>query len=636
MPCRQRAIRLKLISRIAKTPSILYSVEAMKKAAVCLFLTLAPQLLPGATGYLVHNLVADSKSTATADFYDARLVNPWGNAVSTGSPFWVCDFGVSTLYTVNDTNATVFGTPNATTQPLVPGAGGPPNKGSCTGIVSTAAAGVTATTPPSFQFSANGKGPATASFIFVTEDGVLSAWSGTIDATQAFVMADNSKTASYKGLAIVGAPTPQLYAANFKAGTIDVFDGSFKPVALAAGAFTDPLIPPGFAPFNIWPLGGKLYVAYARQDANKQFDVAGPSNGFVDTYDNSGKLLQHLIAGGPGFFNSGGIPLNSPWGLALAPATFGKYANTLLVGNFGDGVINAYDPATGAFLGPLQDATGKNIVIPGLWSLLFGNGGSGGDKDTLYFTAGPGGQKHGVLGSISANPNLTTAGVTNAGQPAAGVSGNTFLTIKGTNLAVTKRAWATADFGTGGKTLPTSLDGVSVTVNGKPAYIQFISPVQINLLTATDLGTNGQVPVEVSNNGLTSTVNVTSQGVAPAFFLADAAGHIAALHGSGALVSAAAPAAPGEIISLYGTGFGTTNPPAVEGQVQSGVAPVVAPPVITMSGSPATVLFAGLVGTGLYQLNVVVPAGLADGDAAVVATVGGVSSPAGASVTIKN
>src|ERR1017187_6364369 len=212
----------------------------MKKAAVCLFLTLTPHLLPAATGYLVHNLVADAKTTATADNYDPRLINPWGNGFSTGSPFWVCDFGVSTLYTVADTGTVVLGTPNATTQPLIPGTGGAPNKGSCTGIVATGALGVTATTPASFQFSAAGKGPATASFIFATEDGIISAWYSTIDATQAFSLVDNSKTAVYKGLAIVGEPTPHLYAANFKAGTIDVFDANFKPVTLSATAFQDP------------------------------------------------------------------------------------------------------------------------------------------------------------------------------------------------------------------------------------------------------------------------------------------------------------------------------------------------------------------------------------------------------------
>ena len=207
-------------------------------------------------------------------------------------------------------------------------------------------------------------------------------------------------TAVYKGLALVTTPRCNCIAANFKSGGIDVFDAQFKPVTLAAGSFVDPKVPAGFAPFNIWNIGGKLYVAYAKQDANKKFDVAGAGNGYVSVFDSTGKLLQSLVAGGTGSL------LNSPWGLALAPATFGKFANDLLVGNFGDGLINAYDPTTGAFVGTLQDANGKNIALPGLWSLYFGNGGSGGDKDTLYFTAGPGGQKHGILGSISANPNV--------------------------------------------------------------------------------------------------------------------------------------------------------------------------------------------------------------------------------------
>ncbi|HLK67354.1 MAG TPA: TIGR03118 family protein [Bryobacteraceae bacterium] len=605
----------------------------MKKAAVCWFLALTPHLLLAQNGYLVHNLVADDKTTASADFYDPRLINPWGNAVSTGSPFWICDFGVSTLYTVADTGTTPLGTPNATTQPLVPGASGAPQKGSCTGIVSTAASGVTATTPPSFQFSAAGKGPATASFIFVTEDGTLSAWSSTIDATQAFILVNNGGKAAYKGLAIVGAPTPQLYAANFKTGTIDVFDANFKPVTLAAGAFTDPQIPAGFAPFNIQSLGGKLYVTYALQDANGQFDVAGPGNGYVSTYDNTGKLLQHLV--GPGYFNQPSA-LNSPWGLALAPATFGRYANTLLVGNFGDGKINSYDPKTGAFIGTLTDATGKAIALPGLWSLLFGNGGNGGDKDTLYFTAGPGGQKHGILGSISANPNLTTAGVTSSAQTGAGLAPNSFVAIKGTDLAVTKRSWTKADFGSTGTSLPTSLDGVSVTVNGETAYIQSISPVQITMLTPPDLATFGNIPLVVNNNGLTTTLTVSVQPVAPAFFLADTAGHIDANHASGAPITTANPASAGEIISLFGTGFGVTNPPATAGQVPSGAAPLLTLPTVTFGGTSATVLFAGLVGPGLFQINVVVPSGLTNGDVPVVATALGTNSPSGATISVKN
>jgi uncharacterized protein (TIGR03118 family) len=600
----------------------------MKKVAVCLFLTLSPHLLPAATGYLVHNLVADDKSTATADFYDSRMVNPWG--FTNGGTFWLCDYGVSTLYAVNATNATPIGTPNATTQPTVPGAGG--SKGSCTGIVSTG--GTPATTPPSFPVTAPGKAAVAGSFLFVSEDGVLSGWANGADATQAFVAVDNSKTAVYKGLAILTTPAPQLYAANFRSGTIDVFDIQFKPVALGSGAFTDSAIPAGFAPFNIQALGGKLYVAYAKQDANKFFDVAGAGNGYVDVFDGTGKLLQRLISGGPGFFGAPGPPVNSPWGMALAPATFGGFANALLVGNFGDGTINAFDPATGIFLGSLKDANGNTIKIPGLWALSFG---SGALVDVLYFTAGPGGQKHGVLGSISANPNLTSAGVTNSGQGAAGIAPNTYMTIRGANLAATKRAWVTADFGPTGKSLPTSLDGVTVTVNGKPAYVEFVSPVQITILTPADLVTAGQIQVVVSDNGLTSaTVNVPAQLLAPGFFLADTAGHVSAIHGSGTLVAAAAPAAPGETIALYGTGFGATAPAVVDGQILAAASPLVVPPAITFNGVSARVVYAGLVATGLYQFNVTVPTGLPDGDAGVVATLGGFNTPAGASITIKN
>jgi uncharacterized protein (TIGR03437 family) len=243
------------------------------------------------------------------------------------------------------------------------------------------------------------------------------------------------------------------------------------------------------------------------------------------------------------------------------------------------------------------------------------------------------------LGSISANPNLTVAGVTNAGQAAAGLAPNTEMIIKGTDLAVTKRAWVKSDFGSSGTALPTSLDGVSVMVGNLPAYVESVSPVQITILTSPNLGTSspgGAVDVTVTDNGLTSTVSVPVQAVAPGFFLADAAGHISAEHTDGRLITATAPAAPGETIALFGTGFGATNPAAVDGQLQSGIAGLIASPTITIGGTSANVLFAALVGTGLYQINVTVPAGLPDGDAAVVATILGTKSPSGATVTIKN
>jgi uncharacterized protein (TIGR03118 family) len=586
-------------------------------------------MLPAATGYLVHNLVADDKSTATADFYDSRLINPWGNVASATSPFWVCDLGLSTVYTVNATNATPMGTPNATTQPSVPGAGG--SKGSCTGIVSNIAP---ATTPPTFPVTAPGKAPVAAGFIFVTEDGVLSAWANGADATQAFTQRDNSNSAVYKGLALVVSPAVQLYAANFSSGGIDVFDAQFKPVTMPAGSFTDSNVPAGLAPFNIWNLGGKLYVAYARQDANKKFDVPGAGNGFVSVFDSTGKLLRSLVAGGTGSL------LNSPWGLAIAPATFGKFAGSLLVGNFGDGLINAYDPATGAFLGTLQDPSGQNIVLPGLWSLYFGNGGSGGDKDALYFTAGPGGQRHGILGSIQANPNVAATGVTNAAQATGGVAPNTFVTIKGSNLAATKRSIGAADIAN--SRLPTSVDGVTVTINGQPAFITYISPVQINLVTAAELPTSGTVTVAVSNNSLTSaTLNVSAQILAPALFLNGA--YAAALHANNTVVGPATlvpnnstPAVPGETIVLFGTGFGVTTPAAVSGAVVSAAAPLLLTPAILFDNVPGQVVSASLIATGVYQFNVVVPSGLPNGDVPVVASTGGYSSPALILTSIRN
>ena len=607
----------------------------MRKLTVCVFLSLAPQVLPAATGYLVHNLVADAASTASpaADFIDPRLVNPWGLAASATSPFWVCDggTGLSTVYTVNDTNATALGTPNATTQPTVPGAGGTPN-GICTGIVSNTAP---ATTPPTFPVTAPGKAAVAAGFIFVTQDGVLSAWASGADSTKAFVEKDNSATAVYKGLALVTTPAVELYAANFKAGTIDVFDTQFNPVTLASGSFTDPAIPAGFAPFNIQNLGGKLYVTYAKQDANKQLDVSGVGNGYVDVFDTTGKLLQSLVVGGTGSL------LNSPWGLAIAPAGFGKFASDLLVGNFGDGLINAYDPASGALVGTLQDASGTNIAIHGLWALTFGNGGSGGDKAMLYFTAGPGGQLHGLLGSISANPNA--ASVVNAAQVGGGIAPNTYLSIYGTDLAATKRTWTTADFGANGTTLPTSLDGVSVTLNGEPAYICYISPVQINLLTPTDMATVGKVTVQVSNGTLTSSVvSATVQATAPAFFLFDAAGHVAATHANNTPIGTATstppgtPAAPGELIVLYGTGFGPTIPPTVNGQLQTVPALMTSYPVIQFNGATGTIAWGGLSATGLYQFNVTIPNGVEDGDISVTAaTGGGISSPITGLITVK-
>jgi uncharacterized protein (TIGR03118 family) len=246
---------------------------------------------------------------------------------------------------------------------------------------------------PTSGFVLSGGQPAT--FLFASEDGTISGWNSSAGAS-ALIVVDNSESgAVYKGLALGDASSgPSLYAANFSAGVIDVFDRNFSQVILQ-GSFTDPDLPPGFAPFNIQNIGNRLFVTYALQDEAKRDDVSGQGNGFVDVFDLDGAFIKRLVSNGN---------LNSPWGLALAPDQFGDFSKALLVGNFGDGTINVYDPVSGAYLGALQDSNGAAISIPGLWALQFGNGGSGGDAHTLYFTAGIASadniEDHGLFGSI--------------------------------------------------------------------------------------------------------------------------------------------------------------------------------------------------------------------------------------------
>ncbi len=325
--------------------------------------------------YVVRKLVSDIPGLAEQT--DPNLINPWGIAFSSTSPFWIADnhAGVSTLYNSS-------GLPLSLVVTIPPPTGGTP-PGAPTGIVYN--------NTPDFL-----AGPAlSARFIFATEDGTIIAWNS---GANAVVKADQSASgAIYKGLALGSSGGGNyLYAANFHAGQVDVFDASYNLVTLA-GSFSDPALPAGFAPFNIQNVAGKLFITYALQDEFQHDDVAGPGNGFVDVFDTSGQLLRRLVSNGP---------LNSPWGVTLAPAAFGGFSQALLIGNFGDGVINAFDPATGQWLGPLQDASGLPIAIRGLWDLKFGNGAQAGDSHTLYFTAGIAGggsiEDHGLFGSIAA------------------------------------------------------------------------------------------------------------------------------------------------------------------------------------------------------------------------------------------
>jgi len=235
-----------------------------------------------------------------------------------------------------------------------------------------------------------------ALFLFASEDGTISGWNSSAGANVVTMVDNSGSGAAYKGLALAGNSLgPFLYAANFNAGTIDVFDMNFSTVTLD-GRFADPDLPPGFAPFNIQSIGTRLYVTYARQDDDRHDDVSGPGNGFVDVLDFDGNFMQRLVSNGN---------LNSPWGMALAPSQFGDFSNALLVGNFGDGTINAYAPETdGTFAhrGQLRTADKRPVTIDGLWGLGFGNGAGSGATNALYFTAGPDDESHGLFGRIQA------------------------------------------------------------------------------------------------------------------------------------------------------------------------------------------------------------------------------------------
>jgi uncharacterized protein (TIGR03118 family) len=343
------------------------------------------QLAAGLAGaqspfYKQHNLVSDG--AVPADLVDPTLVNAWGLVASATSPWWVSDNGTdrSTLYNGN-TGAKLGLTVT------IPG-------GAPTGVVFNGGA--------SFVV-ASGAASGAARFIFASEAGMITGWNPGVPAagsTQAQVAVDNSPSgAIYKGLAIAttSSGADRLYATNFHAGTVDVFDAQFHPVA---AAFSDPDLPAGYAPFGIRALRGVIYVTYALQDDEKEDDVAGVGHGFVDAFDLDGNLLHRVASMGR---------LNSPWGLAMAPAdSFGKFGGDLLVGNFGDGGINAFDPNTILGDGQLQPqgqlhgAGGQPIAIDGLWAIDFGNGAAAGPKHVLFFTAGPLGEQHGLFGTLTA------------------------------------------------------------------------------------------------------------------------------------------------------------------------------------------------------------------------------------------
>jgi uncharacterized protein (TIGR03118 family) len=584
-------------------------VHSFAWAGLLLSVAAIPVAAQNTNAYLAHNLVSDL--AGMADHQDANLVNPWGNGFGS-TPFWVGNngTGTSTLYDGTGTATTLVVT--------IPNAGGAGHTGPVTGVIfnsfssNTAAFAVAAGSP--------------SSFIFCTEEGVISGWNSAASGTAAGILFDNSKSgAVYKGCALGGTATaPLLFAANFNSGKVDVYDGSMNlnPAAFAK-AFTDSAIPAGFAPFDVRVMNGNVFVAYAKQDSTKHDDVAGAGNGYVAVFDQSGNLITNLISQGS---------LNSPWGLAIAPTNFGTFSGALLVGNFGDGKINAFNLTTGALLGALNDTKGAPISIQGLWSLNFGSGARSEDPATLYFTAGIGGgpkndpvESHGLLGSIQPAPSFVTANVSSAGSGTPGqIAPNAWVTIKGNALSAVTANWTVS-----GSTLPTTpVSGVAVTVNGAATSVSFVSNQQINFLAPADLQ-SGNAQIVVTNNGLTSaTVTAAVVPIAPAFFsygTVAATGHtyVTATHANFMPVApanfisttvASAPASAGEAIVLFGTGFGATT---------SGQATLPAMPTIVIDGLVATVTYAGMISPGLYQINATVPAGVTHGqDALVVGLLG--------------
>jgi uncharacterized protein (TIGR03118 family) len=319
------------------------------------------------------NLVSDGATPAA--LVDPNLVNPWGISNLPGGPFWVSDNekGLATLYDGAGAKAAL--------EVSIPGAGG--GDAAPTGQVSNTGTGFVVT---------DGTKSGPAKFIFAGEDGGITGWSPAVNPNEAFIAVDHSTDgAIFKGLAKGDAHgQTYLYATDFHNGRVDVFDSSFTEQHWS-GAFVDRHIPQGFAPFGIQNLNGKIYVTYAKQDADAEDDVAGSGNGFVDVFNTSGHLLrrfEHKDA------------LNSPWGLTVAPDDWGQFGGDILVGQFGSGQIAAYN-SHGKFEGLLRSKDGSPVTIDGLWGLTFGGDAKNADPETLYFTAGTNHEADGLFGTLS-------------------------------------------------------------------------------------------------------------------------------------------------------------------------------------------------------------------------------------------
>lgn len=338
--------------------------------------TPTPTPTPTGSGFQQTNLVADVAGSAAHT--DPGLLNPWGIAFEPGQPFFIADH--------NRGSAKVFAPSGDAAIPLgfsipIPSGNTPPSRP--TGVVFN---------PIAEDFLVRGT---PAQFLFASEDGTISTWASLNGDNPTFAVLARDDSAGdfvYKGLAIL---TPEccreyLALADFHGGFIATYDTGFNLLA-TLGSFKDSNLPAGYAPFNIEQIGTQVFVTYAVQDASGINPVLAPGNGIVNIFDQEGNFIRRFASNGP---------LNAPWGIAQASANFGSLSNDLLIGNFGDGTINAFDPATGRFLGQIKDSAGNTITNPGLWALVFRADGVG-SANTLYFTAGASGQNHGLFGTIS-------------------------------------------------------------------------------------------------------------------------------------------------------------------------------------------------------------------------------------------
>jgi len=330
----------------------------------------------GANVYVQHNLITDLSSGAART--DKTFMNPWGIEHSPTSPWWINVNG-SGLSIVVD----AAGNPAPASKPLrvtIPAPGG-------TGT--SAPTGIVFNGTMDFQIGT----AAPAIFLFATEDGTISGWNNTVDPNNAVIKVNNSPAAVYKGITLGQMSGHNvIYAANFRGGTVDVFDASFHPVTMSGTAFHDASLPTGFAPFNVQNIDGSIYVTFAMQDSFKHDDVPGPGMGYVDVFSENGTLMQRLEHGNW---------LNSPWAVVKAPGEFGKMSNRLLIGNFGSGQIAAYQVESGKFQTMPDGTDGKPLTIDGLWGLKFGNGALAGAENVLYFAAGINGEADGLFGTLT-------------------------------------------------------------------------------------------------------------------------------------------------------------------------------------------------------------------------------------------